>query len=137
MGAGSLTDPIDSLPGALAEIARATSLKAALQLARDFGGTHVWIPEHPTPDTRLARCVGLSAARKISQVLGRGSLLVPLGPLSHGARKHAAIARELGKGKSASQVARDQGCHLRTVRRHRRRIRDTASTPLLDLIEDD
>ena len=132
-----MTDPIDSLPGVLAEVARATSLKVALQLASEFGGTNVWIPKHPTAETQLARCVGVAAAERISKVMGHGWLLVPLGPLSQCARKHAAIARALRSGQSNSQVARDKGCHIRTVKRHRSRLRDTDATPLLDLLKDD
>jgi len=107
------------LPKVLAEIAAATSEEVALKLAEDFGGVSVWVPHTVKPEHRLARSVGVEAARTIAELFGEGELSVPQGPTSFHWKRTAEIRELLRQGKTAREVAQRVGCDVRTVRRHR------------------
>ena len=106
---------LDLLPGVLREVAQAAGLAAALQLAGEFGGTEIWVPEKLTPDHRLAVALGTEAAGAVVALYGRGHLLVPLGPLADAGRKRREIIAMIEKGRPAAEIARSLHCHVRTV----------------------
>lgn len=122
-----------ALPGVLREVAQAAGLGAALQLAGEFGGTEIWVPEKLTPDHRLAKALGAEAAGVVLALYGRGHLLVPLGPLADAGRKRREIMAMIEMGRPASEIARALRCHVRTV--YRTKSRSAAGDPnQLDLL---
>lgn len=126
---------IDALPQTLAEIARSCGLGVALTLAREHGGTRLWLPRNPGPNTMLARCVGELAARRIVAHFGGGAeLVIPLGPTSDHRQQQVRIERLIQEGKSNNEIARQLRCHRRTVERHRQALRDDREPPLLPLM---
>ncbi len=111
-----------NLTGVLAEIEAACGLAAALKLARDFGGTEIYVPTHLVADHKLARALGPYAARALAAAFGGGPLEVPLGPTATVSLSAAAIRRHLDAGRlTTPQIARLVGCTMRTVRHHRNR----------------
>ena len=110
---------IDSLPGVLAEIARLTNIGVAVILAHEFGGTRIYIPKRPTPDSPITHALGLDAATVIGHQFGGDNVLIPLGPAATHARKHKLIQDLLKRGDiSKQEIARRAECHVRTVYRH-------------------
>jgi hypothetical protein len=67
--------------------------------------------------------VGLDAARKITAALSHGQVLISLGPNVAAMRLSAAIRAQLEVGNSETDTARALGCHERTLRRERARMR--------------
>lgn len=124
---------LSSWPPSLAEIAHVAGVRAALQLAGEYGGRRLYIRER-VEGSPLARCVGLPAARVLLRALGPGWKLIPLGPTASNVRRHEQIARCLAEGKTVSQIVRELRCHERTVYRHKqaRRAADPRSPGLFD-----
>lgn len=117
--------PIELLPGILATIDAIAGRQAALAVAAAKGGVNVYIP---TParlksDHWLVQAVGLDAARKIAAAEGGLRYDIPCGPLARRDAVSRTIERALSEGKSTHEVARLAGVHVRTVRRHKSRIR--------------
>lgn len=107
-----MTDPLDLLPPLLREIAEATSVKTALTLARDFGGTRFHFPHRARPADKLSRAVGFEAARILVGRYGGTYRDLP----RWAARRKLAIANATG---SAPKIAREYGVTERYVRRVR------------------
>jgi len=118
-------DPHAFLPETLAEVARVAGAAAALALARDRGGTVVYIPVAPGPDHWLVKSVGPEAAAAIAAHFGNCRVLIPLAGNRFYARAAAASARMMQDGASTAQTARALGLHVRTVFRHRAKLRET------------
>lgn len=118
-----MTSGSDNLPEVLELIAAAAGYDVALKIARDFGGSRVYLPrDRVRPDSALAQSVGVDAAQKVVEALGHGELMVPLGPRRHGARLRLAIAELLQHKVSPNRIARQLGITERTVKRHKARI---------------
>lgn len=124
-------DPYDGLPPTLRLIAETAGLAAAVALARDHGGTEIYIRRTLDRDHVLVRSVGMEAAASILEVLGPGAMEVPLGPAGRNHELARRIVALLDEGRSEAQVARALGCHIRTVRRYRAR-RPSAQLDLFD-----
>lgn len=105
------------LPGALGQVAEAAGLDAALALAEAHGGTTIHIPEIPRRNSVLVKAIGPRAADAVIRALGPGRLLVPLGPTGGWRRTRRTIGRLLDAGHSHQAIARQVGCHVRTVER--------------------
>ncbi len=118
-------DAVESLklPGTLAEIARVAGAPAALALSRDKGGAVVYIPVAPGADHWLVQSVGVDAARAIAAEFGNCRILIPLATNRFYARAARAAAQMIEEGASTAQTARQLGIHVRTVFRHKRRMR--------------
>lgn len=114
-------DHLDDLPPLLRQIAEVAGAAAAVQLARDYGGTEIYIRKKLDTDHVLVRSVGMQSAALILDALGAGALEVPLGPSRYGEQLARAIAERQKAGQSERQIARALSCHIRTVRRHRAR----------------
>lgn len=119
-------DEIDSesLPIVLQQVAEALGIAVALRLAMDFGGREIYIPARVKEDHPLVKSLGLSAARKLIQLFSPGAIEIPLGPTTFDARMAAAIKDRLEHGESEAKIARALRIHIRTVRRHRAKLRD-------------
>lgn len=131
-----MTGPADDLPDVLATVAQACGTAAALKLAHALGGTTVKVPSKATPSCALTRAVGLDVATAIVEIFGAGDLLIPLGPVGWQRRARAAIVRATEEGRSIRAAARAAGVHERTVKRVRKRMRETEGFPLLDLMRE-
>ncbi len=135
MGAKDKVDiPVDlngtcDLPHVLREVADTIGLATALKLAMDFGGRDIYIPLTLTDHHPLAKSLGHAAAVKLQKLFGEGRLQVPLGNTNYEAAVLAEIDKRIGLGQSESTISRALRVHIRTVRRHRAKLKDTQ--PLL------
>lgn len=111
----------EALPRSLRQIAELTSLEVALKLVAQLGGTEVYVPKQPTKSSRLARCVGVDAARRIAELHGGDRLAVPLATAAVRARRDDAIRRLLDDGLSVPEAARRAGVSRRTIHRIKNR----------------
>jgi hypothetical protein len=122
------------LPAVLNDIQSAVGPLVMRQICKAFGGTTIYIPENPRAGSKLARLVGLEAAQKIARKLSAGQVTIPLGPNASEAQIRRAIRAKLEAGHSEAATALALGCHERTVRRERARMRKEPG-PLLRLME--
>ncbi|HUZ72473.1 MAG TPA: hypothetical protein VNE82_07760, partial [Candidatus Binataceae bacterium] len=103
-----------ALPGMLAEIARFTSVDAAIAIARAFGGSNISLPRAPKPGHRLALLVGPEAAVIICKRFGGERWDIPSArPFLHWHDAH----RLRDEGLSVSAIARRLGIGERRVRK--------------------
>lgn len=109
--------PSDVLPPILAEIAGIAGIEAARALAREKGGTEVYIPERAPDGHWLVQCVGREAADRIGRVHGDCRLTIPLGGTGRLAEGRKMAAAMLRSGVPNSEIARRVGIHTRTVQR--------------------
>jgi hypothetical protein len=65
------------LPATLAEIARLVGRDRAVELARRFGGEKLEFPHRPRADHRVARTIGLAAARILGDVYMGDRVAIP------------------------------------------------------------
>lgn len=107
----------------LRQVAEIAGERAALALAAEWGGREIYIPQTLPSDHRLVRLLGHAAATAIIRELGYGKLLVPLGPLPPSNRNPTAIRRLIADGRSLADIATATGCHIRTVTKHRAKMR--------------
>ena len=118
----------------LHEIAEVAGLDAAVQLAREYGGTEVSIPRQVAGDHWLVRCVGAKAAAKIcdhycvrdadGHAVGGFRIYVPLAGTGIMARTIAELARALEtQDLSVRAAARRFGVSDRTVKRLQAKMR--------------
>lgn len=126
--------------GVLADIAEVAGDAVALAIAATKGGqekVHIPLPRNLAPSHWLVETVGMVAAEKIAQRLGGGAVDIPLGPLAHGRRAREAMRRAIAQGKSANEIVRIAGVHVRTVWKHKAKRRDEAPRRQRDLFKDD
>ncbi|WP_424361806.1 helix-turn-helix domain-containing protein [Methylocystis parvus] len=118
---------LHELPNFLREVADVAGVEAALALARAYGGTEVTFPCAETIRAGrggwLASVVGREKALIIARELFPigGKMLVPMDPMPRLARE-LRISELLSRGESARSIAREVGCHVRTVHRYRARL---------------
>ncbi|WPZ33207.1 hypothetical protein T8K17_01880 [Thalassobaculum sp. OXR-137] len=118
-----MTAPALPLPQLLAELAEAHGLGAALSLAREAGGTIVFLPEKPTP--LLTRRFGDQVATWLVSTYGTGPVAIPLGPYARDRVRAEKLRQAIINGEgSASDLARRFGIAARTVKRHRAKARE-------------
>lgn len=125
-------DDISDLPPLLQEIAEAAGIAVACRMAFDFGGREIYIPSHVSDTHPLVNSLGRTAAERIIKALGPGAVVVPLGLTTHEIRMGASIRKRLAAGESESTISRALRVHIRTVRRHRARMRDSKQTSLFE-----
>lgn len=108
---------LPDLAGVLADLAEDVGRTGALALAREFGGTRVYVPESMTEDHRLAALLGVGPASRLSWRFGGETIEIPLGPYSRQGMTTRAIERYLADGKlTHAEIAREVGCTERWVR---------------------
>lgn len=117
------------LPGVLGDIARASSVEAALSIAQKVGGTRVYFPGEPSPNHWLSQLVGHDAAKAIGEELtggfvGGARIDVPLGPAGHQETARAKVDRMIEEGASERDIALATRYTDRGVRKRKAMLRD-------------
>ncbi len=110
------TDP--RLPQILAEIADATSLGTALVIVHAYGGTRLYVPEHPKKGMALYDLIGADDALALAELFGGDRIDVPLFSYGRTAQLDRRIKEMALAGASRPDIARDLGITERTVYRH-------------------
>jgi hypothetical protein len=125
----NVDDLIDQdLPLVLQQVAEAIGIATACRLAMDFGGREIYLPKRLSDKHPLVLSLGRPAAEQVVALLGDGAIEIPLGPTTYEARIGAAINKRLEAGQSEAQISRALRVHIRTVRRHRAKMKDTHPT---------
>lgn len=133
-GAASVSEPglpagAEWLPALLRDLAEAHGLGVMLRVAADFGGREIKVPAKATASHPVARAVGLPVLRWLIQRRHPGEkVMVPLGPASTWRRRQALIRKLLAEGVPTAEIVARLGCHTRTVRRHRKALREGAGS---------
>lgn len=122
------------LPPVLAQIAAVVGEEAALKIAKLRGGTQVYIPPIVAADHWLAEAIGHREANILADELTCGikgfRLEIPMGPMSSEAQARAQIDRMIAEGRSERDIALTTRYSIRTVRRHKAKIRDNRQMSL-------
>lgn len=112
----------------LRELAADLGDEAAAALARTYGGAELYIPQKARADHKIARAVGVAILGWLSANYGSEKIVVPIAAASSYnrllAQLSAAICRLIREGKTCSEIVREVGCHERTVRLWRARMRE-------------
>ncbi len=122
------------LPGILGEIEDVAGTEAALQLARERGGTEMKFSGRP--GGALARIVGDTAAAKITELLGTEKYCIPMASVRGERARREAAAQLVAKGFSTAKAALTVGVHQRTVERLRSPSRSMSREPKLPGFDD-
>lgn len=122
------------LPGILGEIEDVAGTEAALQLARERGGTEMKFSGRP--GGALAQIVGDAAAVKITELLGAQKYCIPMATVRGERGRREAAAKLVASGFSSAQAALAVGVHQRTVERLRSPTRSASEDPKLPGFED-
>jgi len=97
--------------------------EAVWQLTRMFGGCVVYIPKKiGEAQSVLERKIGLQITKWLFDRYSFGAIQIPTGPQSASALKMAAFRNAFQSGKSHAQIAKEFGCHTRTVERAKRAL---------------
>lgn len=139
--AGRAADSYGDLSPFLVEVAEAAGLDAAVQLARGYGGTEIFVPREAPPGHWLAACVGVAAAAKICRHFATHDadgrpiafrVYVPLAGAAVMPRTLAALARAMVEEQiGLREAVRRFGVSERTVKRLRAKLRDDRQLRLL------
>jgi hypothetical protein len=127
---------MNGLTGLLHDIASATSVKVALELASRCGGLQMSLSD--APDSALVRAVGMEAAQAIVKHVGRGVVTIPMANIRGQRARRARSAEMLAGGARPTDVAQACDVHVRTVWRVKAAIRDGEDLrlPLFDRDDD-
>ena len=125
------------LPKLLADLAEAQGMGAALTLAREAGGTVIYVPKSLT--RTIERRFGRAIAQWLVEQYGPSMVEIPLGPNAREWQRAAALrAAIVDQRGSANELAKRFGIASRTVKRHRAKARDDdADLPLLAMLKGD
>lgn len=121
---------MSGLPGILGAVEELAGVEAALQLAREYGGTQISLSD--APGALLVRLIGQEAASAIVQRIGRGKVVVPMATARGQKGRRAQAAALLSKDATATQVALACDMHTRTVWRVKKALKEDGSLPLFD-----
>ncbi len=118
-----MTDwPGSDLPGVLADIARVVGEEVALQLAVQAGGTEVFVPLDPKPDSRVVAIIGIDAARRIAKEVAFGSVRIPRAMQRVIQERRRRVRALVAQGCSSTQIALELGVSSETVRQDKRHL---------------
>lgn len=125
MGAPADTPGFDhnDLLGAVEHI---IGVEAADALCAEMGGTSIYVPERPRPDSRLAEILGFDGLTKLTSQFGFGNFSIPL--RSH-KRRAAVILRRSLDGVAVNAIARELQCSARHVSAVRASLRAAGKLP--------
>ncbi|WP_374499119.1 Mor transcription activator family protein [Zoogloea sp.] len=121
------------LPPSLAELARVSSVAAALALAREYGGRRIYIPEVMTETHPLAELIGYDAATALSHHYPGDRPEIPMLRDWRAKVKANAIASARRAGRTQAELAREYGMTERGIRLAERRAETVADVDQLDL----
>jgi len=99
----------------LAVVAEAGGAEAAAALAREAGGTEIYLPRAPAPGHWLLELLGDTAVAALLDAFGHGTLYIPMADSAAAERVRERIRELSAEGWSATRIARELGCALRTV----------------------
>lgn len=114
-----------SVPEMLEALEEEIGPEAVWKLTGMFGGCKVHIPKKlGDGQSVLERKVGLQITQWLFDRYGYGVFQIPTGPQSASALKMAAFRAAFASGKSHTQIAKEFGCHTRSVERAKRSLTD-------------
>ena len=96
-----------ALPESLRALADLIGLPAVIALAEHWGGIRLYIPQDIEADHIIARRIGLTAARKLSDVYRMETLVVPRACAALRAYRDHQIRARYAAGDSAARLARE------------------------------
>jgi hypothetical protein len=105
------------LPGVLNLIAEKLGEEVAVTLAEQKGGVEAYVPATVTEDCELAQVVGFENAQRLKDLLGVGQFIVPLGNIGGTGARNERCRQLYAQGLTHAAIAREVGCHVRTVER--------------------
>jgi hypothetical protein len=117
-----MRDLADLLPPKLAEIAELIGVDAAFKLSAAWPGIRLFVPKQVSLEHPIAVAIGLQAARKLAEMYGGETVVIPMAARAAKARLHARILAEYrptdgSPGASASALARKYGVHQLSIYR--------------------
>lgn len=119
------------IPPHLLSIERTVGVEPLRAFLEEWGGREFGIPTTVTADTPHAEVVDALRAQ-----FGPGRFMIAVGPLGSNVRVAWSVYLGLKNGMSLTEIARQCGCHARTVSGHKKRLMDRgllsateASTP--------
>lgn len=121
------------LPPSLAELARVSSVAAALALAREYGGRRIYIPEVMTETHPLAELIGYDAATALSHHYPGDRLEIPVFRDLRARIKANAIVAARRAGRSQADLAAEYGMTERGIRMAERRAEQAGDPAQGDL----
>lgn len=137
---------LEDLPPVLAEIAEIVGVDDALCIAKSVGGTAVYIPAQVNDEAHwLAALIGLENANLLcrhyrvgnaSEIRGSDTAHMSLQGVNLTIPLAASVIRALkfqeafDLGVPDNETARRVGCHIRTVRRYRAKLRQRRGSRL-------
>lgn len=96
-----------ALPESLRELAELIGLPAVIALAEHWGGIRLYVPLDIEADHILARRLGLTAARKLSERYAMDTLVIPRACAALRAYRDNQIRARYIAGQSAARLARE------------------------------
>lgn len=116
--------PHDYLPALLTEVAEQFGLKAAMELARDWGGKEIKLPKHPHGSIWAER-IDIDVLKFLCDKYGASKITIPIGPWTSEAKRKRYL-EELAVKHSNNDAADIAGVHWLTITRARKRAKRKA-----------
>ncbi len=129
---------LSGLPRLMIEFAQVAGLEAAWRIFQERGGNRVYIPATAGDDHWLVRLAGREAADKISAHFAGDKgieLQLPRGPTGLKGYVHRRLGEMIAEGRSSPEITRELGISRDMVKDHRRKARERADGPQLDLLD--
>jgi len=108
---------LSALPATLAEMARVTSLTAALAVAARFGGTRLYLPRQPDERSDLVQLIGIRHARALCSNYSGEFIEVPRAAAVLRLVRNSKMCRAREHGTTVRKLARDFQLTQRQARR--------------------
>ncbi len=113
------------VPEMLRDLEKALGPQAVWKLTGVYGGSQFYIPQKSNIDRSVAnQRLGADCIRWLFDKYDHGLITIPMGPHASGPLLLKALRTALAAGKPLGQIAKDHGCHIRTVDRAKRKLRD-------------
>lgn len=101
------------------DLAQIIGFTATIQLSAYFGGGNMTVPKHVSEKTVLAKVIGVSAARALSNEYAGERFWVPTLHLAEVEMRNAKVLQQLREGLPLDKVAANAGLTLRRVQQLR------------------
>ena len=108
---------LSALPGTLAEMARVTTLTAALAIAERFGGTRLYLPRQPDESSELVQLIGIRHARALCSHYSGEFIEVPRAAAVRRLLRDSKMCRARERGATVRKIAREYQLTQRQARR--------------------
>jgi hypothetical protein len=110
----------------LTDMVRLVGWESTLAIVERWGGTRLWFPTDPNPESELTLMVGMEKARRLSMHFGADRPSIPKALAAIRAQRDAEI-RANPQGLSVPQLSRRYGVNERSI--YQIRAKATAPTP--------